>query len=205
MSGAPDPIAHFVGFAGLLRRAGFAVAPEQTVSWLAAIELLGPREIGDIRRAARATLAPPPERFAEFDALFNAHFLGMFGSQVESVPSEDEPIRAAEDSRSVPSRFSATKPTNPALRRRRRSGSRRAVSLRGKRGRRCGVLLAHFRAACRDGAVTAGGQPVADRARTPAACSATPCVTPARFLACVSASAGCGSGVSLFWSTFPDR
>ena len=98
MNGPPDPIAHFVGFAGLLRRAGFAVAPEQTVSWLAAIELLGPQEIGDIRRAARATLAPPPERFAEFDALFDAHFLGVFGSQVELVPSEDEPIRAAEDS-----------------------------------------------------------------------------------------------------------
>ena len=97
VTSAPDPIAHFVGFAGLLRRAGFAVAPEQTVSWLSAIELLGPQEIGDIRRAARATLAPPPERFAEFDALFNAHFLGMFGSQVESVPSEDEPIRAAEE------------------------------------------------------------------------------------------------------------
>ena len=98
MTGAPNPIAHFVGFAGVLRRSGFAVAPEQTVSWLAAIELLGPREIGDIRRAARATLAPPPERFAEFDALFNAHFLGVFGSQMESAPSEDEPIRAAEDS-----------------------------------------------------------------------------------------------------------
>ena len=30
----------------------------------------------DIRRAAHATLAPPPERRAEFDALFDAHFLG---------------------------------------------------------------------------------------------------------------------------------
>ena len=60
----------------LLRRAGFAVAPEQTMAWLAAIELLGPEQIGDIRRAAHATLAPPPERFADFDALFDAHFLG---------------------------------------------------------------------------------------------------------------------------------
>jgi hypothetical protein len=98
VTGATDPIAHFVGFAGLLRRAGFAVAPEQTMAWLAAIELLGPQEIGDVRRAARATLAPPPERFAEFDALFDAHFLGVFGSHLESEPSEDEPIRAAEDS-----------------------------------------------------------------------------------------------------------
>jgi uncharacterized protein len=95
---ATGPIGHFISFAGLLRRAGFAVAPEQTMAWLAAIELLGPTEIGDIRRAARATLAPPPERFAEFDALFDAHFLGAISSVVESEPSEDEPLRAAEDS-----------------------------------------------------------------------------------------------------------
>jgi uncharacterized protein with von Willebrand factor type A (vWA) domain len=95
---ATGPIGHFISFAGLLRRTGFAVAPEQTMAWLAAIELLGPTEIGDIRRAARATLAPPPERFAEFDALFDAHFLGVISSVVESEPSEDEPLRAAEDS-----------------------------------------------------------------------------------------------------------
>ena len=76
MMDTSGPIAHFLGFTALLRRAGFAVAPEQTMAWLAAIELLGPREIGDIRRAAHATLAPQPERFAEFDALFDAHFLG---------------------------------------------------------------------------------------------------------------------------------
>ena len=81
------PIGHFIGFAGLLRRAGFAVAPEQTMAWLAAIELLGPSEIGDIRRAAHATLAPPPERFAEFDALFDAHFLGAASAGLESEPS----------------------------------------------------------------------------------------------------------------------
>jgi len=92
------PIAHFLGFTALLRRAGFAVAPEQTMAWLAAIDLLGPEEIGDIRRAARATLAPPPERFAEFDALFDAHFLGALGSQLESEPSDEAPLRAADDS-----------------------------------------------------------------------------------------------------------
>ena len=68
------------------------------MAWLAAIELLGPEEINDIRRAARATLAPPPERFAEFDALFDAHFLGVLGSAVETAPSDEEPVRAAEDS-----------------------------------------------------------------------------------------------------------
>src|SRR5580704_17405255 len=84
------PIAHFLGFTALLRRAGFAVAPEQSIAWLSAIELLGPREIGDIRRAARATLAPPPERFAEFDALFDAHFLDSIVPGLEGEPSEDE-------------------------------------------------------------------------------------------------------------------
>jgi len=95
---ATRPIAHFLGFAALLRRAGFAVAPEQTMAWLAAIELLGPQEIGDIRRAARATLAPPPERFADFDALFDAHFLGSIVPGLEGEPSDEEPLRAAEDS-----------------------------------------------------------------------------------------------------------
>ena len=74
------------------------MAPEQTVAWLASIELLGPDGISDIRRAAHATLAPPPERLAEFDVLFDAHFLGAHELVQEAAPSEDEPIRAAEDS-----------------------------------------------------------------------------------------------------------
>ncbi len=98
MTDPSGPIAHFLGFTALLRRAGFAVAPEQTMAWLAAIDLLGPQEIGDIRRAAHATLAPQPERFAEFDALFDAHFLGAVGTMVESEPSEEEPLRAADES-----------------------------------------------------------------------------------------------------------
>jgi uncharacterized protein len=95
---AAGPIAHFLRFTALLRRSGFAIAPEQTMAWLASIELLGPQEFGDIRRAARATLAPPPERFAEFDALFDAHFLGSIVPGLEGEPSDEEPIRAAEDS-----------------------------------------------------------------------------------------------------------
>jgi uncharacterized protein with von Willebrand factor type A (vWA) domain len=98
MMDTAGPIAHFLGFTALLRRAGFAVAPEQTMAWLAAIDLLGPEEIGDIRRAARATLAPQPERFGEFDALFDAHFLGAIGSVLETEPSDEEPLRAADDS-----------------------------------------------------------------------------------------------------------
>jgi uncharacterized protein with von Willebrand factor type A (vWA) domain len=89
MSDAARGFAHLLGFTALLRRAGFAVAPEQTTAWLEAIELLEPDDIGDVRRAARATLAPPPERLGEFAALFDAHFLGA------QVPPEAEP-RAAE-------------------------------------------------------------------------------------------------------------
>jgi uncharacterized protein with von Willebrand factor type A (vWA) domain len=95
---ATGPIAHFLGFAALLRRAGFAVAPEQSVAWLAAIELLGPQEIGDIRRAARATLAPPPERMSEFDALFDGHFLGASAPALDAISSEDERLQAADQS-----------------------------------------------------------------------------------------------------------
>ena len=91
------PIAHFLAFTAMLRRAGFAVAPEQTIAWLAAIELLGPAEVNDVRRAARATLAPPPERFAEFDALFDAHFLGALHPAETSQPSDEAPLQAAEE------------------------------------------------------------------------------------------------------------
>ena len=91
------PVAHFLDFTSTLRRAGFAVAPEQTMAWLAGIDLLGPEEIGDIRRAARATLAPPPERIAEFDALFDAHFLGAPIAVLEAQPNDEAPLQAAED------------------------------------------------------------------------------------------------------------
>jgi uncharacterized protein len=91
------PTARFLEFTAMLRRAGFAVAPEQTMAWLAAIELLGPAEVDDVRRAARATLAPPPERFAEFDALFDAHFLGALHPAETSPPSDDAPLRVADD------------------------------------------------------------------------------------------------------------
>ena len=97
MMDTTGPLAHFLSFTALLRRAAFAVAPEQSIAWLAAIELLGPQEMGDIRRAARATLAPPPERLAEFDTLFDRHFLGTLGA-METGPSEDERLRAADDS-----------------------------------------------------------------------------------------------------------
>jgi uncharacterized protein len=80
----------FVTFASLLRQNGFLVAPEQTTTFLSAIDLLGPSGIDAIRRAAHATLAPPPERRAEFDALFDAHFLGRTMVVQEGAEADDD-------------------------------------------------------------------------------------------------------------------
>ena len=84
----PAPARHLAGFPPFLRDFGFATSPDQTVAFLAAVELLGPRGIDDVRRAAIATLSPPRERAGEFDALFRAWFHGEF----VPVPrqSEDE-------------------------------------------------------------------------------------------------------------------
>lgn len=93
----PRAAAPFVTFGTLLRANGFAVAPEQTTAFLAAVEILGPRAMGDIRRAAHATLAPPAEQHALFDALFNAHFLGVAVPMLEPAATEDETVRVQEE------------------------------------------------------------------------------------------------------------
>ena len=80
----------FVSFAALLRVNGFAVAPEQTTAFLAAIELLGPRSMEDIRLAGLATLAPPPERRATYDRLFDIHFIGS--EAIDQAGAEDEEV-----------------------------------------------------------------------------------------------------------------
>jgi uncharacterized protein with von Willebrand factor type A (vWA) domain len=93
----PDAAAPFVAFATLLRANGFAVAPEQTTAFLSAITLLGPRSLDHIRRAAHATLAPPPERREEFDALFDAHFLGAVELGRETAEPDPDDMRVQED------------------------------------------------------------------------------------------------------------
>jgi uncharacterized protein with von Willebrand factor type A (vWA) domain len=85
----------FVEFAALLRVNGFAVAPDQTTTFLAAIALLGPRTLEDIRQAGLATLSVPPERRAAYDALFRIHFLG--GEAIEVEGESDEQLRIQED------------------------------------------------------------------------------------------------------------
>ena len=88
----------FVSFVALLRANGFLVAPEQTTSFLAAIELLGPRSLEHIRRAGLATLAPPPERRATYDRLFDIHFRGA--EAIEQAEGEDEEtVRLQEEGR----------------------------------------------------------------------------------------------------------
>jgi len=86
----PRAISVFISFVALLRANGFAVAPEQTTAFLAAIELLGPRSIEHVRRAGLATLAPPPDRRATYDRLFDLHFHG--NEAIERADVEDEEV-----------------------------------------------------------------------------------------------------------------
>ena len=83
----------FIAFPSLLRRHGFAVSPDQTIGFLEAVGLLGPRTMADIRRAAIAMLAIPKEREPVFDALFRAFFLGQ---TVEAPTGTDDRDRDAE-------------------------------------------------------------------------------------------------------------
>jgi hypothetical protein len=96
VSALPRAARPFVTLPALLRANGFTVAPEQTTAFLTAIGLLGPKSIGDIRRAAHATLAPQPERRAAFDALFDAHFLGEM-EPGEALGEPDDTVRVQED------------------------------------------------------------------------------------------------------------
>lgn len=91
--GLPRAAQPFVAFATLLRGNDFPIATEQTVAFLAAVDVLGPSGMTDIRRAARATLAPPPERHQEFDALFDAHFLGATTTAPTATQDDDVRVR----------------------------------------------------------------------------------------------------------------
>jgi uncharacterized protein with von Willebrand factor type A (vWA) domain len=99
MIGALGP---FLSFGPLLRQAGFAVAPDQTIGFIAAVGVLGPRGPEDIRRAGLALFAIPPERIADYDALFRAHFLG------HALPAWDD---ADDDAASV----DAHEPSGPDI------------------------------------------------------------------------------------------
>jgi uncharacterized protein with von Willebrand factor type A (vWA) domain len=94
----PGAARAFVSFVALLRANGFAIAPEQTTAFLEAITLLGPRRPEDIRQAGLATLAPPPERRAVYDMLFQIHFLG--GEEISGPDgADDEVVRLQDEGR----------------------------------------------------------------------------------------------------------
>ncbi|RUZ11137.1 VWA containing CoxE family protein, partial [Mesorhizobium sp. M7A.F.Ca.US.007.01.2.1] len=89
----PRAASPFLGFARLLRRYGFAIAPEQVSGFMQAVTLLGPRSMADIREAALATLAPPPDRRDEFEAHFQSHFYGNRSAVVEGDADEETRIK----------------------------------------------------------------------------------------------------------------
>ena len=96
----PAPARHLAGFPPFLRGFGFTTSPDQTVAFLQAVELLGPRGIDDVRRAAVATLSPPRERSGEFDALFRAWFHGEFAPVPRGSEDETE-VRVHDEGRAV--------------------------------------------------------------------------------------------------------
>ena len=80
----------FAGFAHSLRRHGFSVAPEQSLAFMQAVSLLGPKSMADIHVAALATLAPQPDQRKEFEALFQSWFFGGDLVATEGEGEEDE-------------------------------------------------------------------------------------------------------------------
>lgn len=80
----------FVEFPTILRSHGFAVAPDQTMGFVEAVGLLGPRHMGDIHAAGLAMLAVPRERRPEYDALFRAYFTGQAVAAPATGDEEDE-------------------------------------------------------------------------------------------------------------------
>ncbi|MEM7693874.1 MAG: VWA domain-containing protein [Pseudomonadota bacterium] len=83
-----------LSFPALLRANKIAVAPDQTQNFVAAVGLLGPRALSDIHAAGRATLAPKPEEFEAYDALFRAHFLGQSLSAPASTVDDERAFDA---------------------------------------------------------------------------------------------------------------
>lgn len=73
----PQAIEPLIYLAAELRQHGFSVAPDQTIGFIESIGILGPRNINDIRHAAIALYAIPPERLFEFDAIFKKLFHDM--------------------------------------------------------------------------------------------------------------------------------
>lgn len=91
----PRALAPFLEFPQALRAAGFPASPDRTETFIAAVGLLGPREFGDIRRAAHAVYGPGPDRQVMFDTVFDTVFLGR--SIAAPAPGEPEELPRSYD------------------------------------------------------------------------------------------------------------
>lgn len=90
----PQAIKPLLALAAELREHGFAVSPDQTTGFIEAIGILGPRHIDDIRHAAIALYAIPPERLFEFDVIFKRLFYDM--EIAAQAKSSDDDVDAFE-------------------------------------------------------------------------------------------------------------
>ncbi|MGE3831579.1 MAG: VWA domain-containing protein [Parvibaculaceae bacterium] len=103
-------------FPRLLRQHGFAVSHDQTVLFLDAVRLLGPRSMQSIRLAALAALAPPVDRRGEFDALFRAYFFeeGAVALAAKSLPEDEAPVVNSRSDQGTPPELDDTNPSGKA-------------------------------------------------------------------------------------------
>lgn len=90
----PQALESLLALATELRAHGFAASPDQTIGFIEAVSLLGPRNIDDIRHAAVALYAIPPERLFEFDAIFKSLFYDM--EIAAQAKSSDDDVDAYE-------------------------------------------------------------------------------------------------------------
>lgn len=87
----PRALDPFLAFPRALRAAGFLAAPALAETFLAAVGVLGPRSILDVRRAAHAVFGPGPERQQDFDDLFDMVFLGRAFLAPGEATNEEAP------------------------------------------------------------------------------------------------------------------
>ncbi len=91
---ALDP---FFAFAAALRGAGFPISPDRTQGFIAAVGALGPRGIGDVRQAGLAMFGIPPERRADYDAIFQAIFAGRTVASDADTDDETDAVEPTGD------------------------------------------------------------------------------------------------------------
>jgi uncharacterized protein with von Willebrand factor type A (vWA) domain len=84
-------------FGGVLRSHGLPATPDQTITFLRGVTLLGPHGIRDIYHAAVATFGPEPEQRAVFDALFRTHFYGDAAEGLSATSEAQEDQHAESD------------------------------------------------------------------------------------------------------------